>query len=102
LVLKSIWAGERRNQYLRIADDFWRSYESTIKPAIASEDWMSIERRMLWNLAGCMLARVDGKSPVDYLTPGQQQAVRELAGQWITSPPTSWPVATATILSTGH
>ena len=102
LVLKSIWARERRKEYLAIADEFWRSYELTIKPAIAADEWATLEQRMLWNLAGCMLARVDGKSPVDYLTSGQPQAVREVACQWITSPPKSWSDTTATVLSTEY
>jgi len=100
LVLKSLWAGERRSEYIKIADQFWSSYESTIRPAIGADDWASLEQRALWNLAGCLLARVDGKSPVDYLTPAQQQAVRQVASQWLVSPPQSWGDMTAAVLST--
>ena len=45
------------------------------------------EKRMLWNLAGCMLARIDGKSPVEYLAASQQALVRQLARDWILQPP---------------
>jgi aminoglycoside phosphotransferase (APT) family kinase protein len=90
LVLKSFWAGERRSEYLQIADEFWRSYELTTRPAIGIDAWAPLEQRTLLNLAGCMLARVDGKSRVEYLSADQQQRVREVSRRWIVSPPESW------------
>jgi hypothetical protein len=36
-----------------------------------------------------MLARVDGKSPVEYLTPSEQQSVRDIAMPLIAQPGTS-------------
>ena len=35
--------------------------------ATSAEELASLEARMMWNLAGCMLARVDGTSPAPYL-----------------------------------
>jgi hypothetical protein len=49
-----------------------------------------LEGRMVWNLAGCMLARVGGKSRVDYLSATQQETVRNLARGWLVDPPPSW------------
>lgn len=97
LVLKSVWAGERGGEYLGIADQFWQSYAAAVRPGIGAEEWMALEQRAMWNLAGCMLARVDGKSRVEYLSPAQQQFVRELSRGWIGSPPKSWKEAQAVL-----
>ena len=45
----------------------------------------------LQNLAGCLLARMDGKSRVDYL-PGESQrnAVRTLARKILADEPRTW------------
>ena len=48
----------------------------------------------MWNLAGCLLARVDGKSPVDYLSQEQQQFVRGIAKSWLADPPPEFAAAT--------
>jgi 5-methylthioribose kinase len=93
LVLKSIWAGERGYLYLNLATQFWRSYEATMAACIGSEQFAAIERRMMLNLAGCLLARVDGKSPVDYLHSAEQERVRQIARGWIIAPQQSWDAA---------
>ena len=52
------------------------------------EDRIELERRAVELLPGLMLARVDGKSPVEYLV-GQsvaQDAVRRFAARWLTDP----------------
>lgn len=90
LVLKSIWSGVRKNEYLALANEFWRVYRATMESTVDAMDMASIKERMIGNLAGCMLARVDGKSPVDYLSEGQRASVRELARGWILEPPASW------------
>jgi hypothetical protein len=38
------------------------------------------------NLCGCLLARVDGKSPVDYLNKNQRDTVRGMARDWLAEP----------------
>jgi hypothetical protein len=56
-----------------------------------------LERRAVLNLAACLLARIDGKSPVDYLTAAKREAVREVSRRWIVTPPRSLGEATAFI-----
>jgi 5-methylthioribose kinase len=87
LVLKSIWAGPRRTAYLRLATQFWTTYRQQLLPTISNSELADLELRTLGNLAGCMLARVDGKSPVDYLSAAQREAVRRLARNWLFEPP---------------
>ena len=93
LVLKSIWAGPRRDELLRLADQFWTAYAATLVSHIAASELAGLERRMLLNLAGCLLARIDGKSPVDYLNSPQQATVRELARHWLVQSPGDWQAA---------
>jgi aminoglycoside phosphotransferase (APT) family kinase protein len=52
------------------------------------EDRIELERRAVELLPGLMLARVDGKSPVEYLVgqSGAQDAVRRFAARWLTDP----------------
>jgi hypothetical protein len=38
---------------------------------------------------------------VDYLSPAQQQVARELARQWIVSPPPTWTEAAADVVGLG-
>lgn len=90
LLLKSVWAGERRDEYLALATDFWREYRAAVETAIGPSEMAGLEERAMWNLAGCMLARVDGKSPVDYLSAQQRDDVRAIAIRWLVRPPPTW------------
>jgi 5-methylthioribose kinase len=90
LVLKSFRASDRQADYLAIATTFWQSYRQVMAAVIAADELTSLEARLLWNLAGCLLARIDGKSPVDYLSSEQQQRTRNLARNWIIEPPRTW------------
>ena len=92
LVLKAIWSDEKAAEYFGLANSFWNSYSRQMK-SIPADEMAALEQRFLLNLAGCMLARVDGKSPVDYLNPQQQQTVRSIAGQWLKETPTTWQEA---------
>jgi len=47
------------------------------------------ERRTATLLACLMLARVDGKSPVEYLSPAEQQTVRDIAMPLVAEPPST-------------
>jgi len=93
LVLKCIWAGERQSEYLELATQFWRTYRTTLAAVVGNDQLVAIEQRMLVHLAACMLARVDGKSPVDYLAEDQRERVRRLARSWIVDPPKTWDQA---------
>jgi len=64
-----------REEYPSMIAEFLAAYRRGF-PSL--DDPMHFERRTLRHLAGCMLARVDGKSPVDYLSESDQDAVRLL------------------------
>jgi 5-methylthioribose kinase len=95
LILKAIWAGTKRDDYLRRPAGFWTSYRARMAAKVAEPLIDDLERRAMWNLAGCMLARVDGKSPVEYLSEAQRDAVRGLSQRWIEQPPATLEEAAA-------
>ena len=77
LVLKTIHHGTRRDDYLALIESFTRHYRQQLANHITPEELTSLEHRAVQNLAGCMLARVDGKSRVDYSL--DEDLVRRLA-----------------------
>ncbi len=86
LLLKSIWASERAAEYQGLASQFWLTYRADMLRTIDNDEIAALEGRMALNLAGCLLARVDGKSPVDYLNEKQRDTVRTRARRWLAEP----------------
>lgn len=83
LLLKCAWHPNWTTDYLD-------SYQSLIVGYLAHVDWEragTLESRVARLLPGLMLARVDGKSPVEYLTqPWQKALVRRCARDFLHSP----------------
>lgn len=82
LVLKSIHLPAMATSYLAEVLDFWRHYARHV----TWEDPAALETRLMTLLPALMLARVDGKSPVEYLDATAQSQVRNLARGLITTP----------------
>jgi len=59
LLIKSVYQNTKQDAYIDAALRFWNTYTGQV-------DW-SIERPTIRELAVLMLARVDGKSPVEYV-----------------------------------
>jgi aminoglycoside phosphotransferase (APT) family kinase protein len=71
LLLKCLWTPPASAGFLACFDELARSY-------LAGVDWeapAALEGRVARLLPGLLLARVDGKSPVEYLTTDRQRAV---------------------------
>ncbi len=83
LLLKCLWTPRAR-------DDFLCCFDALAKAYLEGVDWeprAAIEHRAAALLPGLFLARVDGKSPVEYLTSdAQRQAVRRVARQLLLHP----------------
>jgi 5-methylthioribose kinase len=60
-----------------LIDAFLDAYRRPI--AALPFDFAALDRRAAAHAAACALARIDGKSPVDYLDPPRQDAVRRFA-----------------------
>jgi 5-methylthioribose kinase len=84
LLLKSFARPQWRTTYADAALGFWLAYQSAIPEAF----W--IEPATLQHLGWLLLARIDGKSPVEYLRePLLQDQVRQFARNLILTPPQS-------------
>ena len=81
LLCKSVYFGEDGGPLLDLAVLCWRTYLEALSPVNSSPLFaeVDISRRTARHLAACLLARVDGKSPVEYLDKGQQALIRRNA-----------------------
>lgn len=84
LMLKCVWRPQSTDAYLACFDTLSHTY-------LQGVDWEpqnALEKRACVLLAAMLLARIDGKSPVEYLTlDTQQQFVRRHALSWLEAPP---------------
>ena len=86
LLLKSFHRPAWAARYRQAAERFWRAFLA----GVPLEDW--IEPATLRHLGWLMLARVDGKSPAEYMRdPALIERVRRFARRLILSPPGSVP-----------
>ncbi|MEM6386394.1 MAG: aminoglycoside phosphotransferase family protein [Pseudomonadota bacterium] len=84
LVLKAIHLPTSRERLLADVTAFWQAYAAHV----TWEDLPALEARVCALLPVLMLARVDGKSPVEYLSESERQTVREVAFPLIAAPVT--------------
>ena len=64
LLLKSAWQPQWRAQYASMASELVAAYRTHV----AWEPWSALDARTAALLPGLLLARVDGKSPAEYVT----------------------------------
>jgi len=101
LALKATHAGQRRGDYLALIDAFWKAYQAALIPVVTREELADLSRRSALHWAACMLARVDGKSPVNYLSVPEQMAVRQIAKNMLLRPLHSVEAARSSIADLG-
>ncbi len=77
-LLKGWHRARTRAQYVGLALDYWRNLKHNF-------DWL--EASTIRHLGCLHLARVDGKSPAEYLRPPEQVQVRRFARDLIQNPP---------------
>ncbi len=82
LILKAIHLPRSRGALLAAASAFWTAYAA----AVDWEDLPALEARVAALVPALMLARVDGKSPVEYLDESEQDIIRALAIRQIRDP----------------
>lgn len=88
LFIKSAWMKAHAVRYQRCAEAFWRGYRAEL----LTLDQTALEARVVTLLPGLMLARVDGKSPVEYLVdPAIVQRVRVFAKRKLMEPASTIP-----------
>ncbi len=83
LVLKAVRLRQARAALMRSAHALWKAYARHV-------EWEStslLETRVCALLPALMLARIDGKSPVEYLDDAERSRVRGIAAPLIRRPP---------------
>jgi 5-methylthioribose kinase len=92
LLLKTVRARflglESSPRYAALAGPFWSAYlgRRNLDPPAAA----AFVKRSIVHTAACVLARVDGKSPVEYLDTAGQAAARSFARAALQSEPDTW------------
>ncbi len=83
LMLKSVWLPAKAEAYL----DSFDLLSNTYLKAVTWEPAAALEARTCDLLAGMLLARVDGKSPVEYLQENwQHEFIRQQTIAWLNRP----------------
>jgi 5-methylthioribose kinase len=91
LVLKAFYHAPGHEPFAQLLDMFWASYRPVLATVAEANELADLEQRAARNLAGCLLARLDGKSRVEYLTDNAKRAaVRALATDLLTARQTGW------------
>jgi 5-methylthioribose kinase len=83
LLLKCVWKPQHAPRYLALAGLFWKAYIA----AAAAQIPLAVEERTVALLPGLLLARIDGKSPAEYVTePAAKDKVRLFAKRFLLKP----------------
>jgi 5-methylthioribose kinase len=84
LLSKAHYVSQRRNLFADAAGDYWAAYASEIDQC----DWRAdLERHVCMHTLGCLLARVSGRSPLEYLDQQQRQRQRVATLRLMRRPP---------------
>nr|MCS5585119.1 phosphotransferase [Pseudomonadales bacterium] len=99
LASKSVWDAPHQDEYQVLAEVFCETYLNVMNALVADETLVAIQQRACRHLGACLVARVDGKSPLQYLDPQSQQQIRKLGRQLLMEPPEElilvWPAVTS-------
>jgi hypothetical protein len=96
LVLKACHRIPHHAPYLELTEAFRQAYERQVGPAISDDELAALWVRGIQNFAGCAWARLDGKSPVDYLRhPARRELVRSICLEIFAAPYRDWPAVVA-------
>jgi 5-methylthioribose kinase len=92
LLLKAIRASSNNKRlasaYAGLTPPFWSAYLD--RRGLDAAGRSELVRRAILHVAACALARVDGKSPVEYLEGPEQDIARSFARRTLLNEPTSW------------
>jgi hypothetical protein len=84
LLLKGVWRPALRDRYL----DAFASLVEGYRAHVRWEPWDDVERRTAALLPALLLARIDGKSPVEYIaSDSEREAVRAFARPRVAAAP---------------
>jgi aminoglycoside phosphotransferase (APT) family kinase protein len=88
LLSKAHFMEDKRREFLEAAQLFWRVY----REALGLSAWTSqLEEYSVRHTLGCLLARVAGRSPLEYLNAGQRAFQQTIVVTLMQNPPRSLP-----------
>ena len=91
LVLKACHKIPRHAAYLNLSEVFWKTYCDVVGPKIGPHELSALWARGVRHFAACAWARLDGKSPVDYLAdPGRRDLMRAMCRDILDSKLPRW------------
>ncbi|RMF82346.1 MAG: aminoglycoside phosphotransferase family protein [Chloroflexi bacterium] len=77
-----------RSNFIKAAHHFWRAYRA----AIDDPAWIAaLEARAARHTLACLLARVDGRSPLEYLSDDERHRQRAVVLELMRNPPNTLP-----------
>jgi 5-methylthioribose kinase len=88
LLSKAHHLAAQRALFLEAAAEFWKNYQETAGAWACQPD---LEARTVRHTLGCLLARVDGRSPLEYLTEPERDRQRASVLSLIRNRPPSLP-----------
>jgi 5-methylthioribose kinase len=92
LVLKACHQIPRHADYLALSEVFQQAYDRTIESQLSLEEREALWSRATQHFAGCAWARLDGKSPVEYLTDTRRRdSIRSVCRSVFQQEPIGWP-----------
>lgn len=77
-----------REEFLRAAGSYWETYRQTADDVARLP---GLEARAVRHTLGCLLARVDGRSPLEYLTEAERNRQRQIVLSLLQRPPERMP-----------
>lgn len=92
LVLKACLKIPEHAAYLELTEVFRGSYEEAVASNIPPDELAALWARGIGNFALCAWARLDGKSPVEYLSDAdRRELVRAVCGEILDRGVVAWP-----------
>jgi aminoglycoside phosphotransferase (APT) family kinase protein len=88
LLAKANHLRAKTDAFTRAAAESWRAYAGEISPTDFAE---ALEARAVRHTLACLLARVDGRSPLEYLDEPARQRQRRMALALMQRPPRAMP-----------
>jgi aminoglycoside phosphotransferase (APT) family kinase protein len=84
---------DRRDRFLIYAQEFWKAYSERLRETEAGPPPWSADlgTHAVRHTLGCLLARVAGRSPLEYLNPAQRRCQQEIVLGLIRRPPRTVP-----------
>lgn len=89
LLAKALHVADRRADFAEASRRHWRAYRDALGDVPWRED---LGPRAVRATLGCLLARVDGRSPLEYLSESGRERQRTAALALMADPPTSYDV----------